>query len=70
MHQTQFSEKIPYGGFSQIRSHIILFGGDQLTVKRARGTQHVRSNSLRGKDRLERTKASSGRLARECILLV
>ena len=22
MHQTQFSEKIPYGGFSQIRSHI------------------------------------------------
>ena len=24
MHQTQFSGKIPYGGFSQIRSHIIL----------------------------------------------
>ena len=24
MHQTQFSEKIPYGGFSQIRSHLIL----------------------------------------------
>ena len=23
MHQTQFSEKIPYGGFSQIRSHIV-----------------------------------------------
>ena len=23
MHQTQFSEKIPYGGFSQIRSHIL-----------------------------------------------
>ena len=22
MHQTQFSEKIPYGGFSQIRSHL------------------------------------------------
>ena len=22
MHQTRFSEKIPYGGFSQIRSHI------------------------------------------------
>ena len=22
MHQTQFSQKIPYGGFSQIRSHI------------------------------------------------
>ena len=24
MHQTQFSQKIPYGGFSQIRSHIRL----------------------------------------------
>ena len=24
MYQTQFSEKIPYGGFSQIRSHIIV----------------------------------------------
>ena len=23
MHQTQFSEEIPYGGFSQIRSHIL-----------------------------------------------
>ena len=23
MHQTQFSEKIPYGGFSQIRSHML-----------------------------------------------
>ena len=23
MHQTQFSQKIPYGGFSQIRSHIL-----------------------------------------------
>ena len=27
MHQTQFSEKIPYGGFSQIRSHIDVAGG-------------------------------------------
>ena len=24
MHQTQFSQKIPYGGFSQIRSHIVI----------------------------------------------
>ena len=24
MHQTQFSEKIPYGGFSQIRSHMAI----------------------------------------------
>ena len=23
MHQTQFSQKIPYGGFSPIRSHIV-----------------------------------------------
>ena len=30
MHQTHFSQKIPYGGFSQIRSHICnktLIGG-------------------------------------------
>ena len=33
--------------------HHVLFGGDQLTAKRARGSQHVQSNSLRGKDRLE-----------------
>ena len=33
--------------------HRVLFGGDQLTAKRARGSQYVRSNSLRGKDRLE-----------------
>ena len=33
--------------------HHLLFGGDQLTAKRARGSQHVRNNSLRGKDRLE-----------------
>ena len=24
MHQTQFSEKIPYGGFSQILTHIVI----------------------------------------------
>lgn len=35
------------------RFHHLLFGGDQLTAKRGRGSQHVRSNSLRGKDRLE-----------------
>ena len=33
--------------------HNLIFGGDQLTAKCARGSQHVRSNSLRGKDRLE-----------------
>lgn len=33
--------------------HHILFGGDQLTVERARGSQKVRSNSERGRERLE-----------------
>ncbi len=33
--------------------HYLLFGGDQLTEKRAQGAQDVRSNSERGKDRLE-----------------
>ena len=33
--------------------HPILFGGDQLTVARARGCQKIRKNSERGKERLE-----------------
>ena len=33
--------------------HNILFGGDQLTVARARGAQHVRENSVDGVGRLE-----------------
>lgn len=33
--------------------HHVLFGGDLLTAKRARGSQYTRSNSLRGKERLE-----------------
>ena len=33
--------------------HHILFGGDMLTGKRARGSKYVRSNSTRGLDRLE-----------------
>ena len=33
--------------------HYILFGGDQLTVERARGSKRVRSNSIRGRDHLE-----------------
>jgi L1 cell adhesion molecule like protein len=33
--------------------HYILFGGDQLTVERATGSQRVRSNECRGIDRLE-----------------
>lgn len=30
--------------------HHLMFGGDQLNAKRARGSQHVRSNSIRGID--------------------
>ena len=33
--------------------HNILFGGDQLTVARARGAQHVRENFIDGIGRLE-----------------
>ena len=47
---------IPGVGEKEIHSdkfHHILFGGDLLTAKRARGSQYIRSNSLRGKDRLE-----------------
>ena len=33
--------------------HYILFGGDQLTVERAIGSQRQRSNECRGMDRLE-----------------
>ena len=33
--------------------HQILFGGDQLTVARARGSQRIRKNSERGNERLE-----------------
>lgn len=33
--------------------HSILFGGDQMTVARARGSQRIRKNSERAKDRLE-----------------
>ncbi len=35
------------------RFHYLLFGGDMLTAKRARGGQDIRSNLERGKDRLE-----------------
>ena len=33
--------------------HHVLFGGDMVTAKRARGAQGIRENSNRGKDRLE-----------------
>ena len=33
--------------------HYILFGGDQLTVERAMGSKHEKSNEQRGIDRLD-----------------
>ena len=42
------SIKLPQDNF-----HHILFGGDQLTAARARGSQRIRSNSERSADRLE-----------------
>lgn len=33
--------------------HHLLFGGDMLTAKHARGSKNIRSNSARGCDRLE-----------------
>lgn len=33
--------------------HTVLFGGDQMTAARARGSQRIRTNSEHGKDRLE-----------------
>ena len=47
---------VPHVGEKEVYAdhfYYILFGGDQLTAKRARGSQHIRSNSLRGRDRLE-----------------
>ena len=32
MHQTQFSEKIPYGGFSQIRSQLYSEAGNRFII--------------------------------------
>ena len=51
MHSTSY-----IGFFSQIEHdtfHKILFGGDQLTVARARGSQRIRINSETGVDRLQ-----------------
>lgn len=32
--------------------HMVLFGGDQLTAKRARGSQMIRSNSITSNDQI------------------
>ena len=59
-HTTQSTQTIP-GSDTDIQDiqvvkdtfHVILFGGDQMTVARARGSQRIRKNSERGKERLE-----------------
>ena len=35
------------------RIDFLLIGGDQMTAARTRGSKRIRSNSLRGKERLE-----------------
>ena len=41
MHQTQFSQKIPYGGFSQIRSHIIEGGEYRTSIFKMLSKSHA-----------------------------
>ena len=48
--------------------HHLLFGSDLLTAKRARGSQYVRNNSLRGKERLEGLKPVIDWHAKVCLL--
>ena len=51
---------IPTVGKKEVHAdsfHNVLFGGDVLTAKRARGSKHIRGTSIRGKDRLEGLKA-------------
>ena len=50
--QTETSKGLARKKFTLTLS-TMLCGGDLLTAKRARGSQYTRSNSLRGKDRLE-----------------
>ena len=56
-HSTLIKETVP-GVVEEVdimkdEFHQILFGGDQLTVARARGSQRIRKNSECGKERLE-----------------
>ena len=39
--------------------HMVLFGGDQLTAKRARGSQMIRSNSITSNDQINRLLATA-----------
>lgn len=56
-HSTVSKETIPGVGeevdVMKDKFHQILFGGDQLTAARARGSQRIRNNSERGRERLE-----------------
>lgn len=56
-HSTLTKETVP-GNTEEVdimkdEFHQILFRGDQLTVARARGSQRIRKNSERGKERLD-----------------
>ena len=56
-HSTFSKETVP-GDVEEVdvmkdKFHQILFGGDQLTVVRARGSQRICKNSEHGKERLE-----------------
>lgn len=56
VHSEAVTVEVPGVGDREVHAdqfHHILFGGDMLTAKRARGSQHIRSNSARGLDRLE-----------------
>ena len=56
VHSEMTTVDVPSVGEKEVHAdwfHHILFGGDMLTAKRARGSKHIRSNSARGQDRLE-----------------
>ena len=56
VHSETTTVEIPGIGEKEVHAdwfHHILFGGDMLTAKRARGSKYVRSNSARGLERLE-----------------
>ena len=57
LHSEKIEVEIPSVGKKQVtfadRFHHLLFGGDMLTAKRARGSKNIRSNSAMGSDRME-----------------
>ncbi len=56
VHTEEMLVEVPGVGEKKVhadRFHHVLFGGDMLTAKRARGSKFIRSNSARGLDQLE-----------------